>query len=73
MSDKKKQDQHTLGFMIQGGLGAAGSKSASQRRTAPKPALNSDISYDLPMPTSEMVQRINALAPDDSEFEVLQG
>lgn len=35
------------------------------------PSLNEDVHYDLPPPSLELVARINALAPDDSELEPL--
>jgi hypothetical protein len=44
---------------------------------APKTNVNKtsvcSMHYDLPKPTKEFVKKINALAPDDSEFTVIEG
>ena len=37
-----------------------------------KETRNSDVHYDLPMPSLEFVARVNELAPDDSELEFLE-
>lgn len=75
MPSKKTHPTNTIGFATQLPMGLLDSKPSRKvvRKPSSDRSVNGDIAYDLPMPTKALVDQINALAPNESEFTVLEG
>lgn len=69
---RKKNPQPPLGFVARKSV-IPDRPEASAARASFTNAPSHEMDYHLPKPTKEFVARINALAPDDSEFTVIEG